>query len=178
MGGSKKNFDKKGFNQHEADLAKKLGGRRQPNSGALDHRKGDVVVERAPGREGFLFDSKQCKNSTLVLAVADVTKVCREALEVQKIPGLLLTFGSHPVIVPPEWVCIPLEAFASLISKESTGDPCQTSSILVETMPETSTPHAVAQSEAEEVDVIRPHRPTKSTSTCSNTVEDSPTEST
>ncbi len=124
LGSSKPKTGKAAINQHERDIAETVGGIRQPCSGALDHRKGDVSVEgdsiMSPDR--FLLDSKQTIGNTMVLAVKDVTKICREALEVNKEPGLILTFGKHPTIVPEEWALIPLEVFADMLARLSKGE--------------------------------------------------------
>jgi len=118
LGSKKKRTGKSAVNRHEQKLADKLEGRRQPNSGSLPHKKGDISIEGgsvlSPAR--FLLDSKETSGSTVVLGVKDITKICREAMEVGKEPGLVVTFGQHPSIVPPEWVMIPLELFSFLLS--------------------------------------------------------------
>lgn len=117
--GGQKPQGKKAINQHEEEIARKLGGVRQPNSGALAHRKGDVSVEGPSimSEDRFLFESKETGGTTLILSVSDVTKICREALEVNKEPALALSFGRHPQIVPREWVAVSLECFASMLAR-------------------------------------------------------------
>ena len=109
LGGKKLEFNKASINLNEKKLAKELGGRRQPNSGSLAHRKGDIVVG------SFLLDSKECKGSKLNLDVSEIVKIVREALEVGKIPGLLFTFGDTSIIMPTQWACIPLSDFKVLL---------------------------------------------------------------
>lgn len=115
--GSRKKDGKRLSNHHEAKLASTLSGVRQPNSGALDHRKGDILIEgdSVMSSNRFLLESKQCMGSTLILNVKDMVKICREAMEVGKSPGMVLTFGSKAPIVPAEWVMIPLDVMARLL---------------------------------------------------------------
>lgn len=118
LGSKKPKIGKAAINRHEQELADKLGGYRQPQSGALDHAKGDVSISGSMfSPDQFLLDSKETTGSTMILAVGDITKVCREALEVNKEPGLIITFGIHPQIVPAEWVAVPLEVFAGMLER-------------------------------------------------------------
>jgi len=119
LGSRKPKTGKTAILQHEAEIAEKVGGVPQPNSGALAHRKADVSVdgESVFSSERFLLDSKETMGSTIILGMGDVTKVCREALEVRKEPGLILTFRQCPQIVPNEWAVVPLDVFADMLAR-------------------------------------------------------------
>lgn len=96
-------------NETEKDQAEKLGGRRTPNSGAMDGAKGDYVVGE------FLFDSKETATATLKLSTKDFTKVSREAHQAGKTPAISIKLSVLPGTVPHEWVAIPLTKFAEII---------------------------------------------------------------
>ena len=98
--------------QHEQSIAGRLGGHAQPNSGALDHRKGDVELDT------LLLDSKETHTSALVLSLRDINKIAREAAEVGKDPGLVITLWQAPSTTPKEWVAVPLEVFAQLLDNQ------------------------------------------------------------
>jgi len=95
--------------EHEQSLAKKLDGVAQPNSGALAHRKGDVLLDT------FLLDSKETEGVEIRISKKDLTKVSREAREVNRRPGLVITFENDHA---NEWVMIPLETFSELLKLE------------------------------------------------------------
>lgn len=96
---------------HEHELAARLDGQRQPGSGVLPHRKGDVTTER------FLFESKETWTRTLLLSTRDITKIVREAAEAGKEPGLLLTVHTVPRTTPSEWVAVSLDVFVELLGE-------------------------------------------------------------
>ena len=88
-------------NKTEKTLAKKLGGRRQPCSGALAGAKGDVKTAK------FLFDSKETVNESISVKASDLMKIRSEADKQSRDPALVLSLcsGVH------QWVCIPLSVF-------------------------------------------------------------------
>jgi hypothetical protein len=95
---------------HEQDIADRIpGGERQPASGALPHKKGDVKLEH------FVLDSKETRGAVLTVASPDLTKIVRQAGEQGKLPGIVLTVGRVPATVPREWVAVPLEVFAQMV---------------------------------------------------------------
>ena len=83
-------------NEHEQELADKLGGRRQPVSGATDAHKGDVKLEH------FLLDSKETSTNSIIISGKDLTKITREADGERLVPGLILTIGGIPDTVSKE----------------------------------------------------------------------------
>jgi len=100
---------KERVNDHEQDLADRLGGMRQPNSGALVQHKGDVILEK------FLLDSKETEAAVINVTGHDLTKITREADGERKLPGLVLTIRRVPATVEKEWVCIPISVFARML---------------------------------------------------------------
>lgn len=104
--------DKASYNRKEKYLADKLGGHRQPLSGALDHAKGDISLDK------ILLDSKQSNGTTITVAGRDLTKITREATQVGKEPGMVLTIEQIPDTTPKEWVMVPLDVFADLIDNQ------------------------------------------------------------
>jgi hypothetical protein len=104
LGGKRRHESQKArVNRHEKEIAEKLGGYAQPASGALDHRKGDVILEH------FLLDSKETDGTTLRLDATDFTKITREANDINRIPGLVLKVLSH------EFVAIPIDTFSEMV---------------------------------------------------------------
>ena len=95
-------------NAHEKELADKLGGIRQPASGAIPGFKGDIKVDN------FLLDSKQTTNNSIVVSTRDLTKISEEAQQEGRLPGLVLTL-STPIHISREWAAIPLEVFQELL---------------------------------------------------------------
>jgi hypothetical protein len=110
--GSKKAGSRKALvNQHEKELAAKLGGRPQPLSGALSAFKGDVSLD------DFLLDSKETENASLIISHKDLTKATREAHQSGKMPGLILTIKRVPGTIANEWILISIDDFAALLQK-------------------------------------------------------------
>jgi hypothetical protein len=92
----------------EKELAKNLGGIPTPNSGALDNRKGDVVLP------DFLLESKETEHLTYRIAQSDLRKITKEARETNKDPAFSVTFHSMKFGTPKTWVLIPLGVFDEL----------------------------------------------------------------
>jgi len=107
----RRNSVKARANQHEKDLADKLGGLRQPMSGALAHRKGDIKLD------DWLLDSKQTDANTILVTTKDLTKITEESTGEGLLPGLILTLKT-PIHVSSEWAVVPLDLFSTLIDDE------------------------------------------------------------
>ena len=90
-------------------MADKLGGRRQPASGATDAHKGDVKLKH------FLLDSKETSTNSIIISGKDLTKITREADGERLVPGLILTIGGIPDTVSKEWALIPLNVFGQMV---------------------------------------------------------------
>jgi len=107
----KHNSKKAEINQHEKDLAKKLGGRRQPNSGAIGGYKGDIKLKN------FLIDSKETEGAVISVNSKDLTKITREAYEDGKEPALVITIDKTPISTESEWAVIPLSVFSYMLER-------------------------------------------------------------
>jgi len=104
------NKDKKVvINDHEEDLAKRLKGRRQLNSGSTDLHKGDIKLEK------FLLDAKKSGTNSLLLSSKDFVKITREADGERKKPGFVVTVAGLPMSVEKEWILIPLSVFGEML---------------------------------------------------------------
>jgi len=102
---------KERVNAHEVELADKLDGKRQPNSGAMEGHKGDIKLKN------FLLDSKETSTSGLLITKKDLMKINKEAYQEGKEPGLILTIYDMAMSVPKEWVAVPLEVFFELVKQ-------------------------------------------------------------
>jgi hypothetical protein len=107
--GSKKNNKKEAL-KRERKLAKDLGGRTQPNSGSMDGRKGDVVID------GFTIDDKHVgfdsAAKSYVLTTETLNKITFEAFEQDREPVLILKFyKGMSRDFPTEWVLCPRVVF-------------------------------------------------------------------
>lgn len=97
--GSKKN-NKKEAQKRERQLAKRLGGRATPNSGAMDGDKGDIVLPN------FVIDDKFTNDLGYTLETELINKTSREAYERNREPGIIIEFRKM-VKAPKEWALIP-----------------------------------------------------------------------
>ena len=103
-------------NQNEREIADLLGGTRQPMSGALLGRKGDVETGSGIWTvDRFLFDSKESAGSTIVIDSNQLTKITREALGEAKEPGLVIKLGRIPSTTPNRWIAVPIDVFVQLL---------------------------------------------------------------
>ena len=113
LGSKKKRESQKAqVNRHEKEIAKALGGFAMPASGALDGMKGDVKLDN------FLIDSKETIHGSIKVDGLDLTKICREAGEVNRKPALYLTIKKVAFETPNEWVLIPAEIFAKMLDED------------------------------------------------------------
>jgi hypothetical protein len=90
---------KKKCNANEKRLAKKHGGRRQPNSGALPSHRGDIK------RADYLIDLKQTEKMSISVKLEDLVKIMREANGEGLSPALLIHFENAKNF-PKDWVLI------------------------------------------------------------------------
>jgi hypothetical protein len=102
----------------EKRVAKTLGARLQPASGAMASAKGDMKIQR---KTKFLAESKSTTADTLKVDLAWLMKVTAEALSQNAQPLLTISF------VTPEgklrglredWVCMPRHVFDELTGDE------------------------------------------------------------
>ena len=92
------------YNEGEKNLATKLGGRRQPGSGAIDGFKGDVITRE------FLIDQKTTEHSSFRITGGVLNKITYEARQAGKHPAIEIELCVAPS-TPKEWMLIPLDVF-------------------------------------------------------------------
>jgi len=100
--GSDKN-NKKEARKREVNLAKELGGRATPNSGATDGAKGDISFGK------YLLDDKFTSKPAYSVTVPTLSKITREAYAVGKYP--LLSINIRKGITkgyPDTWILVPI----------------------------------------------------------------------
>lgn len=93
----------------EDHIAKSLGGKRIPNSGAMDGAKGDVKTK------DFLIDSKETGANSIVVSASQLNKISKEAREAGKSPALVITLGQTSLGTSRQWAIIPIGNFRELI---------------------------------------------------------------
>lgn len=88
----------------EARLARKLGGRRRPASGAMAGAKGDFELP------GVLLEAKSSTGDSIALKRLWLAKIAAEARAEGKVPALAVSFTYEDGRPVPdgEWVCVPL----------------------------------------------------------------------
>lgn len=95
---------KKEINQREKRLAKSLGGKVQPASGALDSFKGDINVGE------FLIDDKSTVKASQPVTKKMLQKITKEAREAGKLPVLSLSFDGMG-LAGDTWFLVPKHVF-------------------------------------------------------------------
>ena len=107
--GGKKRFEnaKTKINRHEAQLAKKLGGKRQLASGSMAKEKGDIQLPE------LLLDSKETIDNKITITSQQLAKIQLEAQQRNKYPGLVISLQTG-LTVPGEWIMIPLAYWEQL----------------------------------------------------------------
>ena len=114
-------LEKQGAQSHgktsEKRVAKKLGARLQPNSGAVSGAKGDMRLERRSFR--FRTEAKSTVKDTIPLDLGWLSKIGHEARSAGEIPMVTVSFvtpeGKPRTEINPEWVCIPMWALQTLL---------------------------------------------------------------
>ena len=98
----------------EKDLARKMGGKQTPASGASG-MKGDIHLE------SFMIECKSTSTDTLSIKREWLLKVAREALSAGKTPALALTFTDDDGKTKQmgDWVAIPQYLFNELVNSSS-----------------------------------------------------------
>lgn len=94
----------------EKATAKRLGGKQQPGSGALDGAKGDITFA------SFLIENKAVDAESIRIPLQWLLKVYGEALAGQRIPALAFQFTTQAGVsdARSRWVCIPEHVFKDL----------------------------------------------------------------
>ena len=103
-------------NTSERRVAKKMGSRLQPASGALVHAKSDARLKGV--KMDFRIESKATVNMTLPLQMEWLTKITSESMADSSVPAVSISFvdatGRPRSARNADWVLIPLWAFNEL----------------------------------------------------------------
>lgn len=101
----------------EKKLAKRVGGREQPGSGALAGAKGDVKVE---AKIDLLLENKSTNGASFTMRQDWLHKVYQEALEQTRAPALSFQFTNDAGVSEKKdrWVCVPEHIFQELMEDE------------------------------------------------------------
>jgi len=101
----------------ERKVAKGLGARLHPASGALGGRKSDATMVEA----NFRLEMKSTVHASMVLEQGWLTKISKEALTHGQRPGVVLSFvdaAGNPIMNHhAEWIAIPLSVFRELLGQ-------------------------------------------------------------
>ncbi len=94
----------------ERQVARRLGARLQPASGAIQEAKGDMTTPM------FLVEAKATERDSYSLKLDTLAKVAQEALSVAKEPALTITFVTGDGRPRPygRWVMLPERLFKEL----------------------------------------------------------------
>ena len=98
----------------EKRVAKELGARERPASGAMPGAKGDMEVRRA------LLEAKSTTGNSISVSLDWLAKIAREARSDGKTPALTVSYVDDDGRPRPDgdWVLIPLYAFKELFCAE------------------------------------------------------------
>jgi hypothetical protein len=103
-------------NTSEKRVAKKIGARLQPASGAMVGAKGDAKLG---GAMKMRVECKSTIGDYLKLDIGWLTKISGEAMEDASTPALTISFvtadGRPRMNMNAEWVAIPMSAFQELL---------------------------------------------------------------
>lgn len=100
---------KRGDN-HEAEVAVRVGGKTQPGSGSgpFQSIKGDVTSEN------FLYQCKLTDKARFTLSESVLAEINRQAKVQGKFPAVVVKMEAIKEPTPQEWVCIPMEVWRGL----------------------------------------------------------------
>lgn len=107
-------YDQQGKSRRQEDrVAKGLGGRRQPASGALPipSLKGDIQ------EDSFLIEAKRTNAKSLSVKAEWLMKIEAEAEAVGKLPALSIEIGGMLPITERDWCMVPMSVFKALLDK-------------------------------------------------------------
>lgn len=100
---------KKSSCKQEKRLAKILGGRRQPMSGALPGMKGDVKTAL------LTVEAKQTAKKSIRITLEMLKKIEDESIGSASIPAIAIELLGRPVGYQQDWVMLPAHNLAELI---------------------------------------------------------------
>lgn len=97
---------------YEPKVARRIGARLTPNSGAMVGAKGDMTKDK------WLLELKTTKDASLSIQLSWLVKITEEAQAKSKIPSLLFSFvlpdGRPRPNAETEWVAMPLQVYLEL----------------------------------------------------------------
>jgi hypothetical protein len=101
----------------ESRLARKLGAKLMPASGAVQGIKGDMELP------GYKIEAKSTTGDSIGLKHTFLGKIAHEARMHTKRPALTLSYttGDGRPVKDGEWVCIPLKDWLALLENEDAG---------------------------------------------------------
>jgi hypothetical protein len=99
------------WRKHEADVAKRSGGRVRAASGAAPGKPADTIDQN------FLRECKATKGMGMSINGKWLAKICREALPRCQTPLLELRFDGQEAPTPSDWVMIPAQDFEILLEQ-------------------------------------------------------------
>jgi hypothetical protein len=108
------NYDQQKKSRKQEDrVAKGVGGRRQPGSGALPNPafKGDVR------HDSFLVETKRTDAKSISVKAAWLIKIEAEARMLDKIPALSIEIGGLAPLVEKDWCLMPMSVFNRLVNR-------------------------------------------------------------
>lgn len=100
---------------HERDVARSVGGRTQPNSGAspwVSH-KADVKTDT------FLLQCKTTEGNRFTVTQASIAEIVKQAALQSREPSLVIRLEGISQELPNEWVLITMAAFKEYITDVS-----------------------------------------------------------
>jgi hypothetical protein len=99
--------------KQEERVAKRVGGRRQPASGALPvpSLKGDIREDR------FLIEAKRTDAKSLSIKSEWLMKIESQAEAVGKLPAVSIEIAGTLPMAEKDWCLIPMHVFRSLLDK-------------------------------------------------------------
>ena len=99
----------------EKRVAKHMGARQHPASGAMRGAKSDASLKE----ENFQLEMKSTTTMTMPLHVGWLAKISMEALQHGRRPAVVMSFtdgeGKARMRLNSEWVAIPMEVFKELL---------------------------------------------------------------
>jgi hypothetical protein len=112
-------YNKKGKSRkQEGRIAKIVGGRVQPASGATKHdlwkgtrhsTKGDVC------ETDFLIEAKRTDAQSISITGEWLFKISNYAAKSAKMPALAIEIGGYPLLQEKDWVMVPASVFQQLL---------------------------------------------------------------
>jgi hypothetical protein len=100
--------------EQEQRVAKRIGGRTQPNSGGtlFAHQKGDLQTTE------IVWELKGTIGKRVVVDRHMLHKACADAKRVGKDPGLQFTIEELPEHIPKDWVMVPLDVWVAVTNED------------------------------------------------------------